>query len=141
MWVKYHHSHLIVSGNTPSWSVSRGIDIEIILEVLFSCWNYFSCYTLRNWCIFQRLMRLVLRNSLNFVPCRVFCDLFLFVFFLMLCNCNFNFLLQCSVTSDTDFPKQVIPLKTLNAVASVPIMYSWSPLQQNFMVSLNKCRK
>ncbi|XP_028606407.1 histone-lysine N-methyltransferase EZH2 isoform X7 [Lacerta agilis] len=41
---------------------------------------------------------------------------------------------SCSVTSDLDFPKQVIPLKTLNAVASVPIMYSWSPLQQNFMV-------
>ncbi|XP_075442855.1 histone-lysine N-methyltransferase EZH2 isoform X4 [Ascaphus truei] len=41
---------------------------------------------------------------------------------------------ECSVTSDLDFPKQVIPLKTLNAVASVPIMYSWSPLQQNFMV-------
>ncbi|KAH0520594.1 Histone-lysine N-methyltransferase EZH2 [Microtus ochrogaster] len=41
---------------------------------------------------------------------------------------------ECSVTSDLDFPGQVIPLKTLNAVASVPIMYSWSPLQQNFMV-------
>ncbi|XP_013210952.1 histone-lysine N-methyltransferase EZH2 isoform X5 [Microtus ochrogaster] len=41
---------------------------------------------------------------------------------------------ECSVTSDLDFPAQVIPLKTLNAVASVPIMYSWSPLQQNFMV-------
>ncbi|XP_032094566.1 histone-lysine N-methyltransferase EZH2-like [Thamnophis elegans] len=41
---------------------------------------------------------------------------------------------ECSVSSDLDFPKQVIPLKTLNAVASVPIMYSWSPLQQNFMV-------
>ncbi|EQB78466.1 histone-lysine N-methyltransferase EZH2 [Camelus ferus] len=41
---------------------------------------------------------------------------------------------KCSVTSDLDFPTQVIPLKTLNAVASVPIMYSWSPLQQNFMV-------
>ncbi|ETE60108.1 Histone-lysine N-methyltransferase EZH2, partial [Ophiophagus hannah] len=41
---------------------------------------------------------------------------------------------SCSVSSDLDFPKQVIPLKTLNAVASVPIMYSWSPLQQNFMV-------
>ncbi|CAH2283168.1 histone-lysine N-methyltransferase EZH2 isoform X5 [Pelobates cultripes] len=41
---------------------------------------------------------------------------------------------SCSVASDFDFPKQVIPLKTLNAVASVPIMYSWSPLQQNFMV-------
>uniref|UniRef100_A0A8C3YB28 [histone H3]-lysine(27) N-trimethyltransferase n=1 Tax=Catharus ustulatus TaxID=91951 RepID=A0A8C3YB28_CATUS len=53
---------------------------------------------------------------------------------MLLCKCNFNFLFQCSVTSDIDFPKQVIPLKTLNAVASVPIMYSWSPLQQNFMV-------
>uniref|UniRef100_A0A8C9ZN18 Histone-lysine N-methyltransferase EZH2 n=1 Tax=Sander lucioperca TaxID=283035 RepID=A0A8C9ZN18_SANLU len=30
--------------------------------------------------------------------------------------------------------REVIPLKTLNAVASVPVMYSWSPLQQNFMV-------
>uniref|UniRef100_A0A8C3G3N6 Histone-lysine N-methyltransferase EZH2 n=1 Tax=Cyclopterus lumpus TaxID=8103 RepID=A0A8C3G3N6_CYCLU len=34
----------------------------------------------------------------------------------------------------SEFSKQVIPLKTLNAVASVPVMYSWSPLQQNFMV-------
>ncbi|PKU32262.1 histone-lysine n-methyltransferase ezh2 isoform x4 [Limosa lapponica baueri] len=47
---------------------------------------------------------------------------------------EFCTLQSCSVTSDIDFPKQVIPLKTLNAVASVPIMYSWSPLQQNFMV-------
>lgn len=45
-----------------------------------------------------------------------------------------HILTSCSVTSDLDFPTQVIPLKTLNAVASVPIMYSWSPLQQNFMV-------
>uniref|UniRef100_A0A7N8YF52 Histone-lysine N-methyltransferase EZH2 n=1 Tax=Mastacembelus armatus TaxID=205130 RepID=A0A7N8YF52_9TELE len=30
--------------------------------------------------------------------------------------------------------REIIPLKTLNAVASVPVMYSWSPLQQNFMV-------
>lgn len=58
---------------------------------------------------------------------------------MLLCKCDFNLLFQCSVTSDIDFPKQVIPLKTLNAVASVPIMYSWSPLQQNFMVSLKKC--
>uniref|UniRef100_A0AAY3ZYG5 Histone-lysine N-methyltransferase EZH2 n=1 Tax=Denticeps clupeoides TaxID=299321 RepID=A0AAY3ZYG5_9TELE len=36
--------------------------------------------------------------------------------------------------SSLQFSKQVIPLKTLNAVASVPVMYSWSPLQQNFMV-------
>lgn len=42
---------------------------------------------------------------------------------------------QCTVDSGFEFPRQVIPLKTLNAVASVPVMYSWSPLQQNFMVS------
>lgn len=43
--------------------------------------------------------------------------------------------LQCTVDSGfSEFPRQVIPLKTLNAVASVPVMYSWSPLQQNFMV-------
>lgn len=43
--------------------------------------------------------------------------------------------LQCTVDSSfSEFPRQVIPLKTLNAVASVPVMYSWSPLQQNFMV-------
>ncbi|XP_015210223.1 histone-lysine N-methyltransferase EZH2 isoform X2 [Lepisosteus oculatus] len=42
---------------------------------------------------------------------------------------------SCTVDSGfSEFPKQVIPLKTLNAVASVPVMYSWSPLQQNFMV-------
>uniref|UniRef100_A0A4W6FSZ2 [histone H3]-lysine(27) N-trimethyltransferase n=1 Tax=Lates calcarifer TaxID=8187 RepID=A0A4W6FSZ2_LATCA len=42
---------------------------------------------------------------------------------------------ECTVDSGfSEFPKQVIPLKTLNAVASVPVMYSWSPLQQNFMV-------
>uniref|UniRef100_A0A671MR42 [histone H3]-lysine(27) N-trimethyltransferase n=1 Tax=Sinocyclocheilus anshuiensis TaxID=1608454 RepID=A0A671MR42_9TELE len=34
----------------------------------------------------------------------------------------------------SEFSRQVIPLKTLNAVASLPVMYSWSPLQQNFMV-------
>uniref|UniRef100_A0A3P9C8P0 Enhancer of zeste 2 polycomb repressive complex 2 subunit n=1 Tax=Maylandia zebra TaxID=106582 RepID=A0A3P9C8P0_9CICH len=37
-------------------------------------------------------------------------------------------------TREVSVPRQVIPLKTLNAVASVPVMYSWSPLQQNFMV-------
>ncbi|PWA25062.1 hypothetical protein CCH79_00019067 [Gambusia affinis] len=43
--------------------------------------------------------------------------------------------LTCTVESGfSEFPRQVIPLKTLNAVASVPVMYSWSPLQQNFMV-------
>lgn len=40
-------------------------------------------------------------------------------------------------SSFSEFPRQVIPLKTLNAVASVPVMYSWSPLQQNFMVCEN----
>lgn len=40
-------------------------------------------------------------------------------------------------SSFSEFPRQVIPLKTLNAVASVPVMYSWSPLQQNFMVREN----
>uniref|UniRef100_H3DQW4 Polycomb repressive complex 2 subunit EZH1/EZH2 tri-helical domain-containing protein n=1 Tax=Tetraodon nigroviridis TaxID=99883 RepID=H3DQW4_TETNG len=40
---------------------------------------------------------------------------------------------ECTVDSSfSEFPRQVIPLKTLNAVASVPLMYSWSPLQQNF---------
>ncbi|KAK3515300.1 hypothetical protein QTP70_013476 [Hemibagrus guttatus] len=42
---------------------------------------------------------------------------------------------ECTVDSGfAEFSRQVIPLKTLNAVASVPVMYSWSPLQQNFMV-------
>uniref|UniRef100_A0A672HAC8 Histone-lysine N-methyltransferase EZH2 n=1 Tax=Salarias fasciatus TaxID=181472 RepID=A0A672HAC8_SALFA len=42
---------------------------------------------------------------------------------------------ECTVDSGfSEFSRQVIPLKTLNAVASVPVMYSWSPLQQNFMV-------
>uniref|UniRef100_A0A674DXZ6 Histone-lysine N-methyltransferase EZH2 n=1 Tax=Salmo trutta TaxID=8032 RepID=A0A674DXZ6_SALTR len=49
--------------------------------------------------------------------------------------CVWSCLLQCTVDSGfSEFSKQVIPLKTLNAVASVPVMYSWSPLQQNFMV-------
>lgn len=48
------------------------------------------------------------------------------------------FCFQCTVDSSfSEFPRQVIPLKTLNAVASVPVMYSWSPLQQNFMVCEN----
>uniref|UniRef100_A0A3B3YIS9 Histone-lysine N-methyltransferase EZH2 n=1 Tax=Poecilia mexicana TaxID=48701 RepID=A0A3B3YIS9_9TELE len=47
---------------------------------------------------------------------------------------------ECTVESGfSEFPRQVIPLKTLNAVASVPVMYSWSPLQQNFMVRAASC--
>jgi len=29
---------------------------------------------------------------------------------------------------------QSVPLRLLNALPSVPVMYSWAPLQQNFMV-------
>ncbi|XP_034272082.1 histone-lysine N-methyltransferase EZH1 isoform X2 [Pantherophis guttatus] len=45
------------------------------------------------------------------------------------------FLKQCTVESI--FPTlstQTLFMRTLNTVALVPIMYSWSPLQQNFMV-------
>ncbi|XP_039183597.1 histone-lysine N-methyltransferase EZH1 isoform X3 [Crotalus tigris] len=45
------------------------------------------------------------------------------------------FLKQCTVESS--FPTlstQTLFMRTLNTVALVPIMYSWSPLQQNFMV-------
>uniref|UniRef100_A0A670K2N9 [histone H3]-lysine(27) N-trimethyltransferase n=1 Tax=Podarcis muralis TaxID=64176 RepID=A0A670K2N9_PODMU len=45
------------------------------------------------------------------------------------------FLKQCTVESI--FPSlttQTLFMRTLNTVALVPIMYSWSPLQQNFMV-------
>ncbi|XP_044303258.1 histone-lysine N-methyltransferase EZH1 isoform X1 [Varanus komodoensis] len=45
------------------------------------------------------------------------------------------FLKQCTVESV--FPSlstQTLFMRTLNTVALVPIMYSWSPLQQNFMV-------
>ncbi|XP_074835124.1 histone-lysine N-methyltransferase EZH1 isoform X1 [Carettochelys insculpta] len=45
------------------------------------------------------------------------------------------FLKQCTVESNfPGFPNQTIFMRTLNTVALVPIMYSWSPLQQNFMV-------
>lgn len=48
----------------------------------------------------------------------------------------FSFLLfQCTVESIfPGFPSQTLYMRTLNTVALVPIMYSWSPLQQNFMV-------
>uniref|UniRef100_A0A670ZT97 Enhancer of zeste 1 polycomb repressive complex 2 subunit n=1 Tax=Pseudonaja textilis TaxID=8673 RepID=A0A670ZT97_PSETE len=47
------------------------------------------------------------------------------------------FLKQCTVESI--FPTlstQTLFMRTLNTVALVPIMYSWSPLQQNFMALL-----
>ncbi|XP_064329614.1 histone-lysine N-methyltransferase EZH1 isoform X1 [Phalacrocorax carbo] len=45
------------------------------------------------------------------------------------------FLKQCTVESIfPGFPSQTLYMRTLNTVALVPIMYSWSPLQQNFMV-------
>ncbi|NXF66911.1 EZH1 methyltransferase, partial [Ciccaba nigrolineata] len=45
------------------------------------------------------------------------------------------FLKQCTVESVfPGFPSQTLYMRTLNTVALVPIMYSWSPLQQNFMV-------
>uniref|UniRef100_A0A8D0GI74 [histone H3]-lysine(27) N-trimethyltransferase n=1 Tax=Sphenodon punctatus TaxID=8508 RepID=A0A8D0GI74_SPHPU len=41
----------------------------------------------------------------------------------------------CTVESNfLGFASQTIFMRTLNTVAVVPIMYSWSPLQQNFMV-------
>uniref|UniRef100_A0A672UJ48 [histone H3]-lysine(27) N-trimethyltransferase n=1 Tax=Strigops habroptila TaxID=2489341 RepID=A0A672UJ48_STRHB len=44
-------------------------------------------------------------------------------------------LFQCTVESIfPGFPSQTLYMRTLNTVALVPIMYSWSPLQQNFMV-------
>nr|XP_030111772.3 histone-lysine N-methyltransferase EZH1 [Taeniopygia guttata] len=45
------------------------------------------------------------------------------------------FLKQCTVESIfPGFASQTLYMRTLNTVALVPIMYSWSPLQQNFMV-------
>lgn len=45
---------------------------------------------------------------------------------------------QCTVESIfPGFPSQTLYMRTLNTVALVPIMYSWSPLQQNFMVCRN----
>ncbi|XP_056435010.1 histone-lysine N-methyltransferase EZH1 [Gadus chalcogrammus] len=42
---------------------------------------------------------------------------------------------MCTVESGyTGFKTQVIPLRTLTTVAGIPFMYSWSPLQHNYMV-------
>uniref|UniRef100_A0A8C5FTH8 [histone H3]-lysine(27) N-trimethyltransferase n=1 Tax=Gadus morhua TaxID=8049 RepID=A0A8C5FTH8_GADMO len=41
----------------------------------------------------------------------------------------------CTVESGyTGFKTQVTPLRTLTTVAGIPFMYSWSPLQHNYMV-------
>ncbi|XP_075436301.1 histone-lysine N-methyltransferase EZH1 isoform X2 [Ascaphus truei] len=46
-----------------------------------------------------------------------------------------HFLKKCTVESGfPEFPVQSIVMRSLNTVALVPIMYTWSPLQQNFMV-------
>ncbi|XP_053555390.1 histone-lysine N-methyltransferase EZH1 isoform X2 [Bombina bombina] len=54
----------------------------------------------------------------------------------MIKPCNgFPFLKQCTVESSfPEFAIQNVSMRSLNSVALVPIMYSWSPLQQNFMV-------
>lgn len=41
---------------------------------------------------------------------------------------------KCEVTSGMGFPTQSGPLKIMNPVKAIPTMYSWAPLQQNFMV-------
>jgi len=41
---------------------------------------------------------------------------------------------QCEVESGMYNSIQSVPLRLLNALPSVPVMYSWAPLQQNFMV-------
>ena len=41
---------------------------------------------------------------------------------------------QCEVTSAMGFPTQSGPLKTMLLVKAIPTMYSWAPVQQNFMV-------
>ncbi|XP_005096267.1 histone-lysine N-methyltransferase EZH2 [Aplysia californica] len=41
---------------------------------------------------------------------------------------------KCEVTSSMGFPIQSGPLKIMNPVKSIPTMYSWAPVQQNFMV-------
>ncbi|KAK3798971.1 hypothetical protein RRG08_009165 [Elysia crispata] len=41
---------------------------------------------------------------------------------------------KCEVTSAMGFPTQSGPLKTMLLVKAIPTMYSWAPVQQNFMV-------
>lgn len=47
------------------------------------------------------------------------------------------FIFQCTIDSIfPGFASQHMLMRSLNTVALVPIMYSWSPLQQNFMVCI-----
>ena len=49
------------------------------------------------------------------------------------------FLKKCTIESIfPGFDSQDMLMRSLNTVALVPIMYSWSPLQQNFMVRVEK---
>ncbi|NP_001124996.1 histone-lysine N-methyltransferase EZH1 [Pongo abelii] len=49
--------------------------------------------------------------------------------------CGHPFLKKCTIESIfPGFASQHMLMRSLNTVALVPIMYSWSPLQQNFMV-------
>ena len=42
--------------------------------------------------------------------------------------------IQCSIEVGNGGPPQTGPLYTLNSITSVPWVYTWEPLQQNFMV-------
>uniref|UniRef100_A0AAR2JFQ3 BZIP domain-containing protein n=1 Tax=Pygocentrus nattereri TaxID=42514 RepID=A0AAR2JFQ3_PYGNA len=45
---------------------------------------------------------------------------------------------QCMVEFGfPSFPNQAVAMRPLTTVAGIPFMYSWSPLQQNFMVKKN----
>ncbi|XP_040185758.1 histone-lysine N-methyltransferase EZH1 isoform X2 [Rana temporaria] len=54
---------------------------------------------------------------------------------MMMPSSGHPFLKKCTVESSfPGFAVQTVFTRSLNTVALVPIMYSWSPLQQNFMV-------